>query len=226
MRPSLGDVPEKAASSCKEILEQRRQAQDGAYYLQASPSYKVYCQMTPISDCGDEGGWTLVMKINGSKGTFRFSERYWKEQDAYYQEKYGGDLSEKETKLKTFQLTSFDDMCLGMKTLNDIKWVKIALKRGQQNMEMFPIFQKPYQFGFKEISKEKWEGLVESNLDDTQTDSGSNIRNDKAKVRIGILASKSYIGFGTGGAMGNISCGYVRTDTKQVQPTFGYILIR
>lgn len=45
---------------------------DGAYYLQyRSQPFAVYCQMTPINECdSSKGGWTLVMKINGSRVSF------------------------------------------------------------------------------------------------------------------------------------------------------------
>ena len=42
---------------------------NGIYYLRANDSsqkYPVYCHMTAIPGCG-KGGWTLVMKTNGSK---------------------------------------------------------------------------------------------------------------------------------------------------------------
>ena len=42
---------------------------NGAYTLRNNVSleqYKTYCHMTEIPGCG-QGGWTLVMKIDGSK---------------------------------------------------------------------------------------------------------------------------------------------------------------
>lgn len=42
---------------------------DGSYCIRANSSAKyanVFCHMTPIHGCGD-GGWTLVMKIDGHK---------------------------------------------------------------------------------------------------------------------------------------------------------------
>ena len=40
---------------------------NGVYNLGNSPEqYQVYCHMTEIPGCGN-GGWTLVMKIDGTK---------------------------------------------------------------------------------------------------------------------------------------------------------------
>ena len=46
-----------------------RYLSNGVYKLKNNDSleeYQVYCHMTEISGCGS-GGWTLVMKIDGSK---------------------------------------------------------------------------------------------------------------------------------------------------------------
>ena len=42
---------------------------DGSFFIRAksqSGYAHVFCHMTPIPGCGD-GGWTLVMKLNGSQ---------------------------------------------------------------------------------------------------------------------------------------------------------------
>jgi hypothetical protein len=45
------------------------EAKSGVYKIQAetkSNFTKVYCEMTSLGEC-TEGGWTLMMKINGSQ---------------------------------------------------------------------------------------------------------------------------------------------------------------
>ena len=46
----------------------RRAAPSGAYYIKTIPGKTslIYCKMERTAECGD-GGWTLAMKINGSK---------------------------------------------------------------------------------------------------------------------------------------------------------------
>ena len=44
-------------------------AQDGVYKIETNTAInltKVYCQMTSLHGCSG-GGWTMVMKINGTK---------------------------------------------------------------------------------------------------------------------------------------------------------------
>ncbi len=49
--------------SCKEILGDKPGSADGVYQLRSG---KHYCVMRHVQGCG-AGGWTLVMKVNGSK---------------------------------------------------------------------------------------------------------------------------------------------------------------
>ena len=52
------------------LLILRRSAESGAYSVypdgENGTKVEVYCHMTEIPGCG-EGGWTLVMKIDGTK---------------------------------------------------------------------------------------------------------------------------------------------------------------
>ena len=49
--------------SCKEIKRNLPGAGSGVYMLKAG---RHFCRMGDISECGS-GGWTLAMKINGTK---------------------------------------------------------------------------------------------------------------------------------------------------------------
>ncbi|KAL9980274.1 hypothetical protein ACROYT_G008835 [Oculina patagonica] len=45
----------------------------------------VYCHMSDAglgAQCGG-GGWTLVMKIDGSKNTFHYDSSYWSDKNDY-----------------------------------------------------------------------------------------------------------------------------------------------
>ena len=51
-----------------------RAAKNGVYKIKTSTTSgfnDVYCQMTSLPGCFGGGGWTMVMKINGTKVCFR-----------------------------------------------------------------------------------------------------------------------------------------------------------
>ncbi|XP_031554701.1 uncharacterized protein LOC116291655 [Actinia tenebrosa] len=242
VEPEYGDVPEKAGSSCQDILNRRGSVPDRAYYLMGATK-PVYCHMTSISGCGDVGGWTLVMKINGSKSTFRYNSQYWTSKmpsKKEYQPENGANLDEKETKLATFSSIAFQNICVGMKLVNfsSIRWLNKKISSGKS---MMTIAESGYvTFGYDEA---KWLKLLPgSKLDNGTKRDGFNVRpssGDGARVRIGIIAYPksdnagvpiSYIGFGAGGDaaaskhMGRLSCGNV--NGMHYIPAFGYIFVK
>ena len=55
--------------SCKELLERNRALGNGVYQLKYRDSpdkYQVHCHMSEIDGCEGKG-WTLVMKMDGTK---------------------------------------------------------------------------------------------------------------------------------------------------------------
>ena len=55
---------ERFLNNCSNI------AASGAYFIKAMRArqyMRVYCHMEAIDECGIHGGWTLTMKIDGSK---------------------------------------------------------------------------------------------------------------------------------------------------------------
>ncbi|XP_032243228.2 uncharacterized protein LOC116621519 isoform X2 [Nematostella vectensis] len=234
IKPGLGDTPELAAQSCSEIFTNRPgPLQDGPYYLKAN-KLPVYCHMTAIDGCEGEGGWTLVMKINGSMGTFAYSSSRWSSQYEYNTEA-GGDLDETETRLGTFRSLIFQQICLGMKTpdSSSIRWISYHLSSGAN---LFETMITPHAYvDFASSRPEDWEKLIPSaTIKTMETKDGINVVPDGdngAKARIGIVGKgaqgwDSYIGFGTVGTSANptLSCGNV--DGSKHTPAFGYILVK
>ncbi|CAH3111620.1 unnamed protein product [Porites lobata] len=87
-------------------------------------AFDIYCKMTPFhtgNDACGGGGWTLVMKINGTKVyPFQHSPLA-----IFY---IVGDhvvKKMKETKLPSYWNTSFSKICLGMKIENLFKFIAI-----------------------------------------------------------------------------------------------------
>ncbi|PFX16288.1 hypothetical protein AWC38_SpisGene19441 [Stylophora pistillata] len=70
----------------------------------------VFCHMGDFG-CGD-GGWTPVMKIDGSQTTFHYDADYWSNFDAFNLPGGETGFDEQESKLPTYWNTSFSKICL------------------------------------------------------------------------------------------------------------------
>ncbi|KAJ7321497.1 hypothetical protein OS493_034551 [Desmophyllum pertusum] len=246
--PELGDDPSRPAKSCKQILTERGNVGNSAYYIGTeSENSLVYCQMESIAECGGEGGWTLAMKINGSKGTFSFNSPLWTNKDVYNPEE-AKDLSDTEAKSAAFSaLLNVESLCVGMKVNGHIKWLKIPITKNGASVQGIFIGDTYENIN---IDLSKWKSLIsESSIHDGNVCSrseGFNVRPGSsangAKARIGLVGFKtcgsgdpvSRIGFGTEGGSGgmdsNNTCGNEATAVavngfKSIK-AFCYILIK
>lgn len=225
--------------SCKEIWENSRIRVDGSFYIRAEPLSQyaeVFCHMTPIPGCGD-GGWTLVMKIDGNKQTFKHDSEYWNNTVAY-SESSGTSLHNTETKLSSFWSTPFTRLCLGMKYQNETNWIALNYS-GSSLREVIG------NGTFKEtnLTVTEWKKLLNnSTIQEGCSFEGFN-SHDKlrygisARARIGIIATpnncqesaQSRIGFGTTGSFFNMdpsnSCGNENRDESSIK-AFGYIFVQ
>ena len=71
--------------------------------------FDVYCDMIT-----DWGGWTLVLKADGSKNTFNFNSEYWTNNSVYWNQNYLEDNLE--FKNLGFSTINFDNIKLELKT--------------------------------------------------------------------------------------------------------------
>ncbi|KAL9953458.1 hypothetical protein ACROYT_G040880 [Oculina patagonica] len=72
-------------SSCKEIYDRELVTENKAYELKVgSEKFLAYCVMNDagMGTCS-EGGWTLVMKIDGTKQTFHYDSTYWSNSESF-----------------------------------------------------------------------------------------------------------------------------------------------
>lgn len=229
-------------ASCKEIWENSRIRVDGPFYIRADPPAKyanVFCHMTPIPGCGD-GGWTLVMKINGSKQTFTFSSKYWNNTIAY-DEAAGTTLVDAETKLSSFWSTPFNRLCLGMKDLRKAdegtNWIAVNYK-GSSLRDIIGNGT----FQATNVNSTQWLKLLNNSkiMDGCQWQ-GFNSINEKfengPRARIGIIGApkhcnqtaESRIGFGTSGNFFGMddsnTCGNEFKEENSIK-AFGYIFVQ
>jgi len=192
--------------------------------------------MTSLGVCGG-GGWTLVIKMNGAKGTFDYHSNLWWNNESFNLEagKTGFDLQE--TKLPTYWSTPFSKICLGMKI-------------GQQNR--FIAFNKTAsslysliadgKYRSTSLGRDTWKSLIgsQASLQTNCNREGFNVASDdRPKARIGILGNNendcytcdSRIGFGTGGypdnatSCGNSANGLYTAVAANINAT-GYILVQ
>jgi len=202
-----------------------------------SQTIPVYCHMGNFG-CGD-GGWTLAMKIDGTKRTFHYNSRFWSDRNIYNLAggKTGFDLQE--TKLPTYWNTPFSKICLGMKIGHQINFIVI----NTQANSLYSLIA-DWQYRATSLGRNTWKTLIgsQASLQLNCNKEGFNAVGTKgrfAKARIGIVANQqnnckscdSRIGFGTGGKHDDSNtCGNQATHSpdngnKHIK-AMGYILVQ
>lgn len=199
--------PPEPPKSCKNAFERGEKA-NKEYMLQVDESTKlpVYCNMdgAGLGDCGG-GGWTLVMKIDGTKSTFKYDSPFWSDKKEY-EPSSGQNLDAGETKLPTYWSTSFTKICLGMKVGAESKFIVL----NQATTSLHSLIADG-QYRKTSLGRDAWKSLVaEASLQQNCNREGFNAVSDlpnSSKARIGIVGnnendcktSDSRIGFGTAG---------------------------
>ncbi|XP_015747400.1 PREDICTED: uncharacterized skeletal organic matrix protein 5-like isoform X2 [Acropora digitifera] len=201
-----------------------------------SRNIPVYCHMGDFG-CGS-GGWTPVMKTDGTKKTFHYSSRFWSDRNVYNLEGGKTGFDKQETKLPSYWETRFSKICLGMRNGKTTRFLVI---RRSANSLYALIADGKYRA--LSLSRNKWKSLIgpQGSLQKNCNTQGFNVLGGKlhAEARIGIVANNekhclscdSRIGFGTGGAHDDSNtCGneaIISPDNgiKHIK-TMGYILVQ
>mmetsp|Transcript_76424 Transcript_76424/g.120596 ORF Transcript_76424/g.120596 Transcript_76424/m.120596 type:complete len:296 (-) Transcript_76424:160-1047(-) len=194
------------ASTCKDIYEKSLSKGNTAYLLDVgSTKVPVYCHMTThgLDACGG-GGWTLVMKIDGSKQTFHYNSNLWSNKVDFNLPGGKTGLDTHETKLPTYWNTPFNKICLGMKIGQQFKSVVI----NHQARSLYSLIADG-KYRATSLGRNTWKKLIGSraSLQLNCNMEGFNVFKTTSKARIGILSNEynncykpdSRIGFGTGG---------------------------
>jgi len=240
---ALVTPPAVPASSCKELYDKHNLRVNKAYVLQTdSGKIPVYCHMTShgIGACGG-GGWTLVMKTDGRKGTFHYNSPLWTNKNEFNLPggKTGFDFQE--TKLLTYWNTPFSKICLGMKIGHQIKFIVINRHANSLYSLIADGRYRPTSLG-----RNTWKTLIgsQASLQTNCNKEGFNAvgsAQGSSKVRIGFIGNNeidcdtpdSRIGFGTGGyhddsnTCGNEAKDHSSSDNggKHIK-AMGYILVQ
>ncbi|XP_028412836.1 uncharacterized skeletal organic matrix protein 5-like [Dendronephthya gigantea] len=206
--------------SCTELFGRNTSLPDGVYTLQknqCSPPYKVYCHMTDIPGCG-VGGWTLVMKLDGTKNTFIYGSSLWTNKETYAAQDGLEGLTEKESKLASYWNTPFTKICLGMSHKKATKWMTLD----DTASSLYSVIADG-QFRATTAGRAAWKSLIAgSSLQKNCNREGFNA---VFRIRIGFQANNeedcnscdSWIGYGAERTCGN--------GDKNLA-TFGYILVQ
>lgn len=162
--------------------------------------------MTSLGACRD-GGWTLVMKMDGSKNTFHYDSAIWSNMTELNTSAGMTGFDEQESKLPTYWSTNFNKICLGMKKNNDSNFILI----NKTAESLFSLIADG-EYRITLLGRNTWKSLLgsEASLQPNCNREGFNAHtpdSDDPKVRIGILGNEqnncstcdSRLGFGGGG---------------------------
>ncbi|XP_022806741.1 uncharacterized skeletal organic matrix protein 5-like [Stylophora pistillata] len=191
-----------------------------------------------LEGCGG-GGWTMVMKMDGSKSTFHFDSQLWSNMSDFNPQGGETGLDFQETKLPTYWNTSFSKICLGMKIGNLPRFILVK----KQASCLYSLIADG-QYRDTSLGRNTWKFLIgsEASLQLHCNKEGFNPTSKKkgnAKARIGIIANDnsgcktcdSRIGFGTGGygddsnKCGNEAKHNSDNEDKHIK-AMGYILVQ
>ncbi|KAL9953453.1 hypothetical protein ACROYT_G040875 [Oculina patagonica] len=226
-------------ASCKDIYENHKSQGNKAYLLQmASRKVPVYCHMTSsgLGACGG-GGWTLVMKIDGTKPTFHYDSKLWSSKIDFNLPGGKTGFDSQETKLPTYWNTHFSKICLGMRVGHQIKFIVI----NKHANSLYSLIADG-NYRATSVGRSTWKTLLgsQASLQSNCNMEGFNVHPPlHVKARIGIVGNNendcktcnSRIGFGTGGAVddtntcGNEAVAGGDNGVKNIK-AMGYILIQ
>jgi hypothetical protein len=225
------------ALSCKDLLARKPTATSGKYTIDPDGSgpnapFDVYCDMSL-----DGGGWTLLMKLDGTKATFGYSAAYWTNTTTL--NPTSADMTTTEAKFAAFNLLAGTDLRLGMTDAGTTRYLKLPL--GASTTLYDRLLAGSYTAST--VGRTPWTTLLASySLQvNCNREGTNNAVGGYASVRIGILGNQegdcgspdSFIGFGAG----PVACGGTTITTGNYAScapdngdrntaTFGYVFIR
>ncbi|KAL9954064.1 hypothetical protein ACROYT_G041555 [Oculina patagonica] len=161
-----------------------------------------------LGACGFEH-WTLVMKIDGSKDTFRYHSDLWSNNETFYLAGGETGLDTQETKLTSYWDTSFSKICLGMRIHGEENTNFLAIDKTADSL--YSLIADGVHRSTS-LGRDTWKTLIgsQASLQSNCNMEGFNARcywDASSRARIGFVANNdddcwtcdSRIGFGTGG---------------------------
>jgi hypothetical protein len=217
-------------ASCKDRKEALH-SPSGVYWIDpdltgSDPPFLASCGMN-VSD----GGWTLLMKVDGNSKTFDYDSPLWQNSDTYQPSSPAFDLTE--AKLASYSRLPFANLLVGLRVGTTIHFALLAIG-GSSLRDLMASGYHPSALG-----RGGWETISEGSLQAFCNMEGVNVSTPMESVRLGIVANESndcntcdsFVGFGGRYQNSNsYSCGNLAQWSPdhgdRHTPLFGYILAR
>jgi hypothetical protein len=198
-----------------------------------SGPFNAYCEI--IKSGADAGGWTLVLKMDGTKPTFAYDAAYWTDSNT---QGTSADLDQSEAKLKSFFTVPVTSLRVGMYYGAQYHWLRLDnVGNGTGTFKDLAGSNKTTSAG-----SAAWKALLSgAQFQANDCSEGFNLTGYDFKLRLGFMADNastcslpdSYIGFGgptIGSVMGGAAptCGnyWNWSGTYVDKPAWGYILVK
>ena len=171
-------------TSCKALKMMQPSAPSGVYNIETGGTmFAAYCDQT-----GDDGGWTLALKVDGRTTTFNYDALIWESATLLGATMPG--LDHTEAKLQTFNTISFTELRIGLEYPIDSGTIRyLVLPLAATNMsELFA----GGTMHATTLGRDAWKGLVgtDASLQPNCNLEGANVYHELTRVRLGIIANE------------------------------------
>jgi hypothetical protein len=220
--------------SCAAVLAVDPNAKSGVYLLDPDgpapkPAFAAYCSMDLFG-----GGFTLAMKMDGARDTFRYDSPLWVSNSTFQEQ--NADLDGNEAKLAAFSNVSFSTILVGLRDETALRWLRLSYDAPS----LESVFS-PGAYAATNGGRAAWLLLLpDALLQGNCNCEGFNLSapGNTLRVRLGLLGNNeaqcdtpdSWIGVGSNaaGASGKIWAGNVAAVdiAYRAIPAFAYILVR
>ncbi len=235
--------------NCQDYLDEDANANSGVYVIDPDGlggihPFEVFCEMK-----GYDGGWTLVLKVNGDSDAFRYNKDIWLNTETLNPQ--NSDLSHNQAKLASYHTVPFTEMLVGLEApiLADDPITPTYVVLPLAADSLYDLIS-PDQYVSTDLGDAAWLGMISgSELQDGCLREGINVRegnnNDYHRARIGIIGDDtepdvcsnpdSRLGIGTAGstgfdnqgpAAGNAAAWNPNEEDTTLIPAYGVVFVR